>query len=225
MNSNYPHLDKLNELIDGLIFDLDGTILDSMNLWTAADESFLSKRGYRVTPEYTNLVKSVSIEEAADYTRIHYAPDMTNQQIMDEWNGFVADGYKNKVQLKPGAYDYIKKARDMGYRIACATALTRPNAEAVLGRCGVTKLIDVLLTLDDVAGIRDKREPDIYLLAASKLGCKPSRTLVFEDVPLAIQGARKGAFNICAVYDAVGCGNDEVWNNMCTNADYSITTW
>ena len=225
MNSNYPQLEKLSGTIDGLIFDLDGTILDSMNLWTAADESFLSKRGFNVTPEYTNYVKIVSIEEAADFTRINYAPDMTNQEIIDEWHAFVSDGYKNKVQLKPGAYEYIQKARELGFKIACATALTRPNAEAVLDRCGVTKLIDVLLTLDDVAGIRDKREPDIYLLAASKLGCEAPRTLVFEDVPQAIQGARRGGFNICAVYDAVGCGSDSVWTEMCDESNFQITNW
>lgn len=221
----FPDPSTLVGRVYGMIFDLDGTLLDSMGVWTSADECFLAARGFRVTREYTDYVKSVSIDEAASYTRRLYAPDMTETQIIAEWHSFVDRKYHDEVLLKPGAGRYVRLARDLGFRIACATALTRDNAEAALRRCGILDCFDSLLTLGDIEGIRNKNEPDIYLLAASRLGTAPEATLVFEDIPAALTGARKGNFRTCAVYDSVGCPEDALWDDMCAQSDFHIRNW
>ena len=222
---NYPELDLIKNDYDGIIFDLDGTLLDSMNLWKEADESFLSKRGFAVTLDYTDYVKSVSIEDAAVYTKNRFNLPDSPEDIIKEWNDFVGRGYKETVPLKNGAREYISSVKNSGFKIGCATALTRPNAEAVLKRCGIYDLFDIIYTLDDIKGCPDKRQPDIYLKTALALDTKPSRTLVFEDVPLAINGALMGGFHVCAVYDSVGVSSKEEWNQMVSVSNYAIDNW
>ena len=222
---SYPELKTIKNLYDGLIFDLDGTLLDSMNLWTDADKSFLSKRGLELTSDYTNYVKSVSIEDAAEYTKNRFNLPDSPQEIINEWNSFVRRGYTEHVPLKNGAGDYILEAHKNGFVIGCATALTRPNAEAVLKRCGIYDLFDTILTLDDIKGCPDKRQPDIYLKTAHSMGTPISRTLIFEDVPLAMNGAMSGGFDVCAVYDSVGIGSEDEWVSMTQKCKYSILSW
>lgn len=222
---NYPEISVIKNLYDGLIFDLDGTLLDSMNLWTQADVSFLSKRGFEVTPDYTDYVKSVSIEDAAQYTKDRFNLPDSIQDIIDEWNAFVGRGYRETVPLKPGAKEYLLSAHKAGFKIGCATALTRPNTNAVLKRCGVYDLFDTILTLDDIKGCPDKRHPDIYLKTSAAIGTLPSRTLVFEDVPLAAKGATTGGFDVCAIFDIVGVGSISNWEQMAKECRFSTQSW
>lgn len=216
-------LESLRLEADALIFDIDGTLLDSMNIWNQADVVFLSKRGYSVTPDYTDYVKSVRITDAAIYTKDRYNLPDSIEDIMAEWNSFVEKAYANEVLLKRGALEFLKEARRLHFKMGCASALTFRNVDSAFTRLGIYDLFDFILTLDDMPGRPDKSEPDIYLEVAHKLDVKPNRTLVFEDVPVAINGAIKGGFKTCAVYDEVGAG--DLWDEMTIKADYSIRSW
>lgn len=220
-----PVLSSIKDKADAFIFDVDGTLLDSMSVWNQADTVFLNSRGFEVTPDYTDYVKSVRIEDAALYTRERFNLPDTIEQIMDEWNAFVNDAYALHVPLKEGALTYLKLARENGLKTACATALTKPNLNAAFDRLGIHDLFDVIVTLEDLPGAPDKSDPHIYLHVADLLCTAPSRTIIFEDVPAALNGARKGGFLTCAVYDLVGAGSDSSWEQMRMGADYSFTTW
>lgn len=220
-----PPLESLRLEADALILDIDGTLLDSMTVWNQADVVFLSKRGFEVTPDYTDYVKSVRIEDAALYTKNRYNLPDSIEEIMAEWNDFVAKAYAEEVQLKPGVLDFLKEAKSLGFKMGCATALTSLNVDSAFKRLGIYEFLDVLLTLDDLPGRPDKSEPDIYLVVAEKLGSIPDRTIVFEDVPIAINGALKGGFKTCAIYDEVGAGSKEVWDDMATKSRYFLKSW
>ena len=221
-------LPNINEIVgkyDALIIDLDGTILDSMSLWNRVDEEFLSKRGYSVTPEYTDFVKSVSIEEGAVYTKEQFSLKESPEEIMNEWNRMVFEAYKNSIRLKAGSFEYIKKAHEAGLKIACATALSYANAEAALSSNHILDLIDKLITLEDVGTGVNKSEPHIYLLTSDAIGIAPERCLVFEDIPVAIRGASSGGFGTCAVYDDIGCDHGKQWQEMVRTSDYCVEDW
>ncbi|MBR1797532.1 MAG: HAD family phosphatase [Clostridiales bacterium] len=220
-----PFLSELKGKADALIFDVDGTLLDSMTVWNQADTVFLNSRGFEVTPDYTDYVKSVRIEDAAVYTKERYGLPDSVDDIMNEWNSFVNRAYASEVPLKGDAYNYLVNARKLGFRIACATALTRPNLDAAFGRLNIRDMFDVITTLEDLPGYPDKSEPDIYLHVAKLLRCEPERTVVFEDVPVALNGAAKGGFITCAVWDEVGAGSEEAWARMEASSSYSFKIW
>lgn len=222
---SFPDLEKIKGKIDALIFDLDGTLLDSMTLWNKVDIEFLSKRGYQVTPDYTDVVKRVSIDQAALYTKERFNLIESVQDIKDEWNNMVFEAYSNEIKVFDGVYDYIKKAHEMGFIIASATALSRINAEAALKSNRIYDYFSCLITLEDLGDNIDKSTPDIYLKVANMIKTPPERCIVYEDVKAAIDGAKLGKFNVTAVYDKIGAGAGSDWESMCNEADFVIYKW
>lgn len=220
-----PFLSELKGKAEALIFDVDGTLLDSMTVWNQADTVFLNSRGFEVTPDYTDYVKSVRIEDAAVYTRDRYHLPDTPEQIMAEWKAFVNRAYAEEVLLKDGAFEYLSAARREGFKTACATALTRENIDSSFTRLGIRGMFDVIVALDDMPHLPDKSEPDIYLHTAELLHAPASSSVIFEDVPVALKGASKGGFITCAVRDAIGAGSESAWKEMAAAADYSFEMW
>ena len=94
--SEYPSLKELKAKgVKLLIFDLDGTLLDSMNVWNKVDIDFLGRYGYEVTPDYTDVVKRASIDDAALYTQQRYKIPLSPAEIIAEWDKMVSGFYKN----------------------------------------------------------------------------------------------------------------------------------
>ncbi len=229
-NGRYPYLPSLkSEGISLLIFDLDGTLLDSMNVWNQVDVDFLGRYGYEVTPDYTDMVKRVSIEDAAKYTVERYKIPLTPQEVQDTWNQMVGEFYKSEVKLKEGAREYVNEARRLGYKMGVATALNRTNCLNSLRSTGILELFDAVITLEDTGKNTDKSSPDVFLkvldyISAMGNTVAPGGALVFDDVPAACRGAYLGGFKTCAVYDDIGCGRDR-WNSFASSCDYSLNNW
>ncbi len=215
---------RLNDLreYDALIFDLDGTILDSMEVWNEVDEIFLGKRGFKVDKEYTDTVKSCSMTQSAEYTVKRYNLKETPEEVIAEWEATVEEEYRSNIKLKKGALEFLKAAKDMGLKIACATALNRKNAVNSLSNNEVLSFFENVTTLEDLGHEVNKNDPSIFLHVSEKLSVDPSRCLVFEDVLGAIEGAQKGGFNTVMVYDRLSAADYEKGVNK---ADFHIFDW
>ncbi|MCL2195216.1 MAG: HAD family phosphatase [Oscillospiraceae bacterium] len=197
------------------IFDLDGTLLDSMWVWHEVDRAFFAARGMTMPDDYVQTIHGMTFRETAEYTIARFGLHETPAEIMREWNELSALQYRDHVQLKPGAREFLQALNARGVKLATATALTTHVMHAVLQSNGVDALFDAFTSADEVA--RGKTFPDIYLLAAQKLGVPPAQCIVFEDVRKTIAGIRAAGMKGCAVFD-----NQPDWDDMLREFDYDL---
>ncbi len=183
----------------GAIFDLDGTLFDSMWVWTRVDERFLERHRLPRDDDYLKSLGPMGFHRAAEYTKAYYQLPCTVEEIIDEWFLQAKDLYDHEVQLKDGAKEYLEKLRREGVRIGIATSNHRDLFVGTLERCGVADLFDAVATTSEVS--RNKDFPDVYLLAAERLGTDPAETSVFEDIPQGLIGAKAGGFPTVGVED------------------------
>ena len=178
------------------IFDFDGTLADTAQLWHRVDMAFLSKRGLPYTQDYPERLAALGFAEGARYTIELYHLNETVEQVCDEWNQMGKELYRESVVLRPGAERYINMLKDAG--IPCALATT--NDREVLGsmrHVRVGSLFNACVHGADVG--RGKDHPDIYLEAARQLGVEPTDCLVFEDIVPALSSAKRAGMLACGV--------------------------
>jgi len=179
------------------IFDLDGTLLDSMWVWHAVDRDFFHARGMEVPADYAEKIQSLTFRETAVYTIEKYGLPESPEQLMALWNEMSFVQYRDHVKLKPGAREYLEALRARGVKLGVATNLTTHVARAVLESNGVLDWFDAVTSADEVP--RGKAFPDIWLLAAKKLGVEPGLCVAYDDVAKALHGIRAAGMTACAV--------------------------
>lgn len=186
----------LNNLT-GFIFDLDGTLLDSLWVWSEVDEVFLSRRGLPILPDYAQSIAHLGFADAARYTIDRFGLDETPEQLMQEWYDLARAAYRDRVPLKPHAEEFLRKLCARGVHISAATSSEPELVLPCLNRLGITGLFENITTIHEVNG--DKSSPDIYLLAAERMGVVPNQCVVFEDILRGIQSAKSAGFYTVAV--------------------------
>lgn len=205
---------------DGIIFDLDGTFIDSMSVWHKVDELFFEKRGIPLPPDYKEIIKTMHFDSAARYTKDTFCLPDTVEEIIDEWRNTCMEQYKTTVRLKSGAADFIKKCKEAGLKTAFATASDDALCEAVLRANGVREYFDSKTYVNEVK--TDKHKPDVYLLAAEKIGTDPTKCIVVEDILIGIKSAKSAGFTTVAMYDEA---SENEWGEMCREASLAIRSF
>ena len=183
----------------GAIFDLDGTLLDSMGIWSRIDEDFLGRRGIPVPPDYMDELAALGFRPAAEYTIKRFGFSESPEEIMTEWTAMAVEAYSTGVSLKPNGREYLLYLKECGVKLAVATASQEELFVPALRHNGVYELFDAVTTLKEVS--RGKGWPDIYWKAAQKLGLRPEECAVFEDIYAGVKGAKEGGFFTIGVDD------------------------
>ncbi len=183
----------------GAIFDLDGTILDSMSIWNEAGYLFLKKLGIEGSRNLGKRMFSMTMQEGAAYLQKRYELSLSETEIIDGIDETVADFYRNQVKLKPGMEELLHYLKQSGWKLTVATSSDRRNIEPALKRLGIDRYFDQIFTCSEV-GV-GKENPKIYLDAATAMNTCPRRTWIFEDALHGIQTGNAIGFQTVGVYD------------------------
>ena len=190
---------------EAAIFDLDGTLLNSMHVWEQIDIEFLQKRGLPVPADYVVEICARSFEEAAQYTIELFGLPETIDDIIKEWNVMAAYEYAYNVKIQSYAMDYLLQLKSRGIKLAVATGLPKELFIPCLKNNSVLHLFDVLCSTDEVR--HGKECPDVFELAAKRLRVVPERCIVFDDVLPAIKSAKMANMIACGIYDKYSAHN------------------
>ena len=183
----------------GAIFDVDGTLLDSMFIWDTIGETYLRSIGYEPRENLNEVFKNMSLLQAARYYQTEYGVTLCMDEIMDGVNAMLEQYYRFKALLKPGVPELLAWLQKNGIKLCVATATDRYLVEAALERCGVLSCFGRIFTCGEVGHGKD--EPHIFEEALRFLGTKKSETVVFDDALYAVRTAKGADFPVAAVYD------------------------
>lgn len=208
------------EQIQSVIFDLDGTLVDSMWLWHEIDVEFLEQRGLSLPETYQKDIEGMSFTETAVYTKELFHLSESVEELKEIWNRMAIEKYTNEVPFKPGAEKFLKYCKSKDIPVGIATSNSRELVEAVGKSLHFEEYIQEIVTACEVE--RGKPAPDVYLEAASRLGVQPFGCLVFEDVPMGILAGKNAGMRVCAVEDAFSAEQKEEKRKL---ADYYITDY
>jgi len=188
------------EGIEAVIFDLDGTLVDSMGIWTEVDEEYFRK--YNLTPPegFYEAMEGKSYTEVAQlYLDSFPTLTCTIEELKQEWQDMTYDKYTKELSLKPGASSMIKVLYDSGIKFGISSSNSIELVTATLEALGVRQYFDAVHTSCEVKS--GKPCPDVYLLTAADLNVSPEKCLVFEDVPMGIIAGKKAGMKVCAIDD------------------------
>lgn len=212
--------DKMLDNIKGVIFDLDGTLVDSMWIWKQIDIEYLGERNIPMPEKLQNAIEGKSFYETAVYFKETFKLADSLDIIMDTWNDMAKSKYENEVMLKDGVGEFLQLLKKKGILMGIATSNSRILTETLLKKRGLVGYFGAIVTGCEIK--KGKPEPDIYLTAAGKLGLNPKDCLVFEDLPFGILAGKRAGMKACAVDDEY---SRPLWEEKLSLADYNIRSY
>lgn len=186
-------------MIEAVIFDLDGSLVDSMWVWKSIDVEYLGKFGIDLPDDLQQCIEGKSFSETAFYFKERFRIPDKLETIKDDWNRMAWDKYTHEVPLKEGVRELLEYCKNKKIKLGIATSNSRELVENIVMVHGLEQYFDCIMTGCDVA--KGKPSPDIYLAVANELQVSFENCLVFEDIIPGIQAGKAAGMKVCAVYD------------------------
>lgn len=202
---------------EAVIFDMDGSLVDSMWVWKDIDIEYLGRFGLDIPDDLQQEIEGMSFTETARYFRDRFGLDRSVEQIRADWNEMAWDKYRSRVMLKPGAREFLDYCRSQGIKLGIATSNSREIVDMVMEERGVADYFSCITTACEAK--KGKPAPDVYLLTAQQLSVDPKKCLVFEDIVFGIQAGKAAGMEVCAVDDAYSAYQEAEKRSL---ADYYI---
>ncbi len=203
------------------IFDMDGTLVNSMTYWERLAGEYLAKKGVSAIPgDLMERIKPMTMTESAALFLEEFRLPGTAESVAAEMNAMMDDHYRRDIPLKDGVADYLQMLKGRGVQMCVASATAQPLMEACLGRLGVLDCFAFLLSCEEV-GV-GKTRPDVYLASADRLGASPGEIAVYEDALYAARTAKAAGFCVVGVYDDSAALH---WKELAALSDETICDW
>lgn len=185
--------------IKAIIFDMDGTMVDSLDVWAESDVIFLNRLGHEYDRSVSEDMKTMHYVAACEYLKERFSIPMSVEEVADSIMEIVRQKYINDVPLKEGVYDFMLKQKNSGIKMCVATSNDKALAELTLKHLGVYDMLEFVKTSDEVGC--SKESPLIFEKCAAEMGVKPEETMVFEDSVHAAESAYGAGFYTVGVYE------------------------
>ena len=203
------------------IFDMDGTLVDSMGYWRRLWEEYLSAKGVDPVPEdIGQRIKALNMTESAQLFIKEFSIDGTPQSVAREMNDLMGEHYKNHISLKPGVRDYLEGLKKRGVRMCVATATAEYLVRSSLEHYGIADYFDFVISCEETG--LGKHRPDIYYIAAGRYGVRPQEAAVYEDAFYAARTAKTAGFYLIGVHDDYAARH---WREICAMSDELVVSW
>ena len=203
------------------IFDMDGTLVDSMGFWNQLADEYLARHGIPpMTPELKEESDALTMTGSAELFIRQFGLTDTVEEICAEVNGLMEEHYRTDVPLKPGAAALLERMRAAGFKLCVASSTAPKLMDICLRRLGVRDCFEFLLSCEEVG--EGKNRPDVYLEAARRLGGTPENTIIFEDILVAARTAKQAGFTLGVIYDVNSDADQEQLKGL---ADCYISRW
>lgn len=191
------------ENIKAVIFDLDGTLVDSMWMWKSIDVEYLGKKGIAVPADiqaFQEELEGMGFTETAVFFKNRFQIEDSLEEIKKTWILMAEEKYSKEVPLKPGVREFLEELKNRNIPVGISSSNSRDLIVTVLKAHGIEKYFDCITTCCEVPN--SKPAPDVYLKTAQGLQIEPKDCLVFEDVPMGIMAGKNAGMQVCAVEDA-----------------------
>ncbi len=200
--------------IKGAIFDLDGTVFDSMHIWSEIGLRFLAEKGVKPEPGIEDEFVKMSMTQAAEYYIKNIDPTETVLGVVEAVNKLVEGFYYNEVLLKDGIKEFLEFLKQRNVKMCVATATDKHLVERALERNGIREYFTEIFTCTSVGAGKDS--PIIYDKALEYLGTGKENTYIFEDALYAIETANKAGYKILGIRDVSEKADPETVKSFCT---------
>lgn len=173
---------------NGAIFDLDGTLINSMWVWENILSDFIDKSGLCADPDLVNQVSYMNLTQSSQYVCALFPElNMTSQEIRQTWIDTALYHYENSIKLKDGAFDFLRKLKENGVKIAIGTSCPKELATACMKSNGIYDMIDFFAFTEEMG--TNKGDPDFFITVLEKIGSSPQKAMLFEDIKIALKTA------------------------------------
>lgn len=204
----------------GVIFDCDGTLVDSMAAWRHVEESIANMAGITLAKEDTDALTTMSIPECGEFLHGKFGVGESGADVEDIINTMMLEFYRTKAVPKPGALEFVKGLADAGIPMCVASSTPNEPLDAGIENAGFAPYMQAVLSVDNVG--HSKREPHLYLRCCEIMGTEPASTWVCEDAAYALDTANAAGFRTLGIFD---CDLSATWEQILERADLPIRSF
>lgn len=197
-----------------VVFDMDGTLVDSMRIWKSAANEYILSKGLTPSDDLLSKIYGTTLKYSSNIIAEEYFPEKTGEDIYGEITDWIVEKYKDATP-KPGAVEFVKKLKQMGITTVVASASNDKMVLTVLKRLGFTPYLDKIFTATN------KTTEKVYLEIADELSVSPCDCWMVEDALFSMKSAKKAGYKVLGVHDKT---NETKTEEIKSVSDLYITT-